>query len=129
MQIASGPPLPRLLCLTGPWLSAWRLLTAFAVLAVLYLAFAPAGEQLSSLAGFLHFMAFFVLSVLLHGSFPALGFGLQQILALTALGVIIEVVQLFIPYRHGELLDLATNEAGIFGWLLTAALWQHFFNR
>jgi VanZ family protein len=70
-----------------------------------------------------HLLAFYVLSLLADFSFPRHGSVLSKALALLGYGLLIEVVQYFIPYRTCSLLDLSADGAGIaLYWLSVPAL-------
>ena len=60
-----------------------------------------------------HALAFFVLGLLADFSFPERGFGPSKILALLAYGLLIEVIQHFLPYRTFSLYDLAADGVGL----------------
>jgi len=63
---------------------------------------------------FYHGLAFFVLSFLLNFSFPKSGFKYYSYLPLFSYGVLIEVVQFFLPYRSFSIADMIADAAGIF---------------
>ena len=70
-----------------------------------------------------HFLAFYVLSLLVDFSFPKYGFVLPKVFALLGYGLLIEIVQYFIPYRTCSLLDLSADGVGIaLYWLSVPAL-------
>ena len=58
-------------------------------------------------------MAFYVLALLVDFSFPQDKFGLSKILALLGFGLLIEVIQYFLPYRTFSLYDLAADGGGL----------------
>jgi len=60
-----------------------------------------------------HVVAFLVLAALADRSFPGSPFGPAKILALLGLGISIEVVQYFIPYREASALDVLADCVGI----------------
>ena len=60
-----------------------------------------------------HIAAFLVLALLLDLSFPARRFGWAKAVTLLGYGVLIEVVQYFLPYRSFSLLDIVADGAGI----------------
>ena len=60
-----------------------------------------------------HVFAFMVLAALADRSFPGGRFGPAKMLALLGLGISIEVVQHFIPYREASALDVLADAAGI----------------
>lgn len=60
-----------------------------------------------------HVFAFYVLALLLDFSFPKSRFGASQVLALMGYGLLIEIVQYFLPYRTFSLYDWAADGAGL----------------
>lgn len=69
-----------------------------------------------------HLFGFYVLALLADFSYPRSGFGLSKILPLLSYGLLIEIVQFFIPYRSFSLLDLAADGAGLMLYGLTLLL-------
>ncbi|OGW36449.1 MAG: hypothetical protein A2010_17185 [Nitrospirae bacterium GWD2_57_9] len=64
-----------------------------------------------------HMLAFFVLSLLVDGSWPTLRFGAAKVFSLFGYGLFIEIVQHFLPRRSASLLDLAADGAAILLYL------------
>ncbi|UCG77404.1 MAG: VanZ family protein [Nitrospirota bacterium] len=60
-----------------------------------------------------HLIAFIYLSFLMDRSFPLTGFNVKKIVSIIIYGVLIEIMQYFISYRHFELLDIAADLAGV----------------
>jgi VanZ family protein len=60
-----------------------------------------------------HILAFYVLGFLADFSFPRKKFGLSKVLSLLGFGLLIEVIQYFLPYRSFSLYDLAADAAGL----------------
>ena len=60
-----------------------------------------------------HVLAFGLLSLLADFSFPVGRFGLAKILPLLGYGVLIEVVQYFLPYRESSAADVLADGIGI----------------
>ena len=60
-----------------------------------------------------HVLAFGLLSLLADFSFPVGRFGLAKILPLLGYGVLIEVVQYFLPYRECSAADVLADSIGI----------------
>jgi len=60
-----------------------------------------------------HILAFFVLSFLADYSAPDVQFNLKKWLPVLGYGLLIEVVQYFLPYREFSLFDLAADGIGI----------------
>jgi VanZ family protein len=103
----------------------FRLALIAAVITVLHLATTPLHypmvEDVNDKAS--HVLAFFGLALLLDFSFPDSGLGRRKILALLAFGLLIEVIQYYLPYRTFSLLDWAADGAGIaLYWLSLPAL-------
>lgn len=69
-----------------------------------------------------HIVAFLLLAFLADFSFPNEGFGWSKILPLLGYGLLIEIIQYFLPYRLFSLLDLAADATGlvVYAWLLPA---------
>jgi len=63
-----------------------------------------------------HFIAFFLLSFLLNRASSTLAHRLRNVVALTAFGALIEVMQYFIPNRTTSLYDLLADMVGIFAF-------------
>jgi len=99
--------------------SAFRLGLLVCVLVVSYLAFAP----LEGLPGpsndkLNHLLAFGMLSWLADRSYPGRRLEPYRWTLLLGYGLIIELIQGFLPYRELSLLDLAADAAGILGYSL-----------
>jgi VanZ family protein len=98
----------------------YRTLLALTLASISYLAttreVSAMGEMNDKVA---HMLAFFVLSLLVDGSWPSLRFGAAKMLALLGYGLSIEIVQHFVPRRSASLRDLAADGVGI---LLYASL-------
>jgi VanZ family protein len=60
-----------------------------------------------------HILAFFALAFLADYSTPKVRFNLNKGLMILAYGLLIEVVQYFLPYRESSLYDLAADAIGI----------------
>lgn len=60
-----------------------------------------------------HILAFYVLGFLADFSFPRKRFGLSKVFSLLGFGLLIEVIQYFLPYRSFSLYDLAADAAGL----------------
>jgi len=71
----------------------------------------PGVEQLHDKVS--HILAFATLALLADFSFPASRFGPGKIVPLLAYGVLIELVQYFLPYREASWLDVVGDGAGI----------------
>ena len=92
-----------------------RLVLLAAVVVITYLATTqqqyPVVRELSDKAS--HFLAFYVLALLVDYSFPRTNLGIAKLGWLIAYGMMIEVVQSFIPNRTASLIDLAADGMGI----------------
>lgn len=60
-----------------------------------------------------HVLVFFILSLLLNRSSHALKHRARNIIVLLAFGVLIELIQHFVPNRTASLYDIAANAGGI----------------
>jgi VanZ family protein len=60
-----------------------------------------------------HMLAFYVLAMLVDFSFPKTRFGVSKILALLTYGLLIEIIQGFLPDRTPSLVDLLADGVGI----------------
>jgi VanZ family protein len=60
-----------------------------------------------------HFLAFYVLALLIDFSFPKTNLGISKVITLLTYGILIEVIQSFIPNRSASLLDLVADGIGI----------------
>jgi VanZ family protein len=60
-----------------------------------------------------HILAFYVLALLVDFSFPQDKFVVSKVLALLGFGLLIEVIQYFLPYRTFSLYDLAADGGGL----------------
>ena len=96
-------------------LVAFRTAFVVALLVVSYLATAqidsPPVHQVND--KLLHLLAFGALALLLDFSFPQSGFGLRKAMALLGYGVLIEMVQYFLPNREFTLYDVLADATGI----------------
>lgn len=60
-----------------------------------------------------HFVAFAVLAMLLDYSFPKKEFGWGKSASLCGYGILLELIQYYLPYRYFSLLDLCADAIGI----------------
>ncbi len=60
-----------------------------------------------------HFAAFYVCALLLDFSFPNFRFDWKKAIPLLLYGLLIEIIQYNLSYRHFSLYDLAADAAGI----------------
>ncbi len=66
-----------------------------------------------------HIGAFYVSGLLADFAFPRSYFGFNKILLLLGYGLLIEVVQYFLPYRDASMLDLLADASGLALYALT----------
>lgn len=107
---------------------AWyRLLLVIAMVVISWLAttsrHVPVVEHVNDKIN--HFTAFFTLALLLDFSFPAAGYGMPKALPLFCYGLLIEVVQYFLPHRTFSLFDLGADAAGLFVYWLMVPVLKH----
>lgn len=70
----------------------------------------------------LHALAFCALSFLADFSFPEEGFGFRKISLLVGYGVLIEIVQSFLPWRSSDVADLVADCTGMALYALSLPL-------
>jgi VanZ family protein len=75
-----------------------------------------------------HLMAFFSLALLADLSWPAARFNALKILSLLGYGIVIEIAQYYVGYRHVSLLDIGANAAGLFAYAMMVALLKALFS-
>ena len=100
------------------------------LVAITFLAFLPSQvpEVVTHADKLNHFIAFLVLAWLFDQAHPQTPSIVVKIFLLFCYGLIIEVVQGFIPFRFLSGLDVLANSAGlIFYLLLRPILWKRFF--
>lgn len=94
---------------------AFRLALVAALIAITHLATTqaeyPGVEGINDKVS--HLLAFYVLSCLEDFSFPRDRFSIYKVIALLGFGLLIEVIQYFLPYRTFSLLDFAADGIGI----------------
>jgi|TARA_B100001964_G_scaffold212971_1_gene249492 VanZ family protein len=105
----SGP------AMTGSAIIAFRLVFTVAILVITHLATTSLDYPL--VAGVWdklnHFLAFAVLAMLLDYSFPKERFGLWKFGSLCGYGVLLELIQYYLPYRFFSLFDVFADGLGI----------------
>ncbi len=104
---------------------AFRIALLIAVAVILHLAITersyPVIENLYD--KFSHVLAFCALALLSDFSFPRKGFGPATVLWLLGFGLLIEVLQYFLPHREASVLDWIADGTGIAAyWLCIPAL-------
>lgn len=94
---------------------SYRFLLTCALIVVTFLTMTrieiPAAQNINDKAS--HALAFFALALLLDFSFPVSGFHAGKMLSLLGYGLLIEIIQYFLPYRSFSLLDLAADGLGL----------------
>ena len=58
-------------------------------------------------------LVFYILALLIDFSFPKTNLGISKVIGLLIYGILIEVIQAFIPNRMPSLLDLVADGIGI----------------
>jgi len=103
-----------------PYTGAFRIAFAVTLLAVSYLAFGHVEETpIASINDKLgHSAAFLTLALLLDFAWPRRAWGAAKLLPLFAYGLLIEIVQYFLPYRTFSLWDLAADTLGLLAYPL-----------
>ncbi|MEH6626453.1 MAG: VanZ family protein [Motiliproteus sp.] len=100
----------------------FRLLLVVSLIAVTFLA--TTGQAIPVLDSVWdkakHFFAFLVLAGLSDFSFPERRFNFFNLLLLVVYGLLIEVVQWYLPYRYFSLLDVLADALGGFFYLFMA---------
>ncbi len=103
-----------------------RTALAIAVVAILHLATTqrsyPGVEDLNDKVS--HVLAFAGLALLSDFSFPARRFG-TKVIGLLAFGLLIEVVQYFLPYRESSVFDWLADAIGIAAYAVCIPLLRH----
>ncbi len=66
-----------------------------------------------------HVLAFYVLAFLADYSAPKVRFNLSKGLAILGYGLLIEVIQYFLPYREFSLFDLAADGVGVAAYAIS----------
>ncbi|HEY7557733.1 MAG TPA: VanZ family protein [Candidatus Binatia bacterium] len=72
-----------------------------------------------------HILAFYFLALLMDFSFPKTNLGISKVMGLLTYGILIEVVQGFIPNRMPSLLDLVADGIGIASYRLSMPVLRH----
>lgn len=74
-----------------------------------------------------HVLAFYVLAFLADYSAPKLRFNLGKGLTILGYGLLIEVIQYFLPYREFSLLDLTADGVGIAAYAFSQPVLGRFY--
>jgi VanZ family protein len=104
--------------------SLYRVLLAVLLVVITYLAIVPVPiaivqETSDKLE---HILAFVALAFAVDGAFPGRPFDWTKILVLLAYGLAIEVVQLGLPNRFYDMLDVAADAVGVFAYRLVVEI-------
>jgi VanZ family protein len=71
---------------------------------------------------FLHALAFFTLAFLSDLSFPSGKLLLRKLIFLLFFGIFIELVQVYLPWRSAEMMDLVADCAGMVLYLVPVSV-------
>jgi VanZ family protein len=101
-----------------PFTNAFRVTFVLAILLISYLAVSRIEETVLDTLSFIndkieHTSAFLFLAFLLDFAWPRQPWGERKWLPLLGYGLLIELVQYFIPYREFSLWDLAADALGL----------------
>ena len=110
---------------TQPPTHAYRIALSMALVAMTFLATTPIDYQIISFA-FIdkleHLSAFLVLAFLMDFAFPAAPWNRQKFFLLLCYGLLLEIVQYFMPFREFSLWDLAADALGLLSYPLVTPL-------
>jgi VanZ family protein len=106
-----------------PFTGAFRIAFVLVTLLISYLAFSRIEETVLDTLSFIndkieHSAAFLFLAFLLDFAWPRQAWGQRKWLPLLGYGLLIELVQYFIPYREFSLWDLAADALGLLAYPL-----------
>ena len=106
------------------WVPLFRIGFTATLVVVSYLAVTPTEHKVSHLVSdkLNHMAAFLVLAALLDFSVPRVEFTIAKAGALLGYGLLIEIVQYFLPFRQFSLLDLAVDALGLAAYALLRPL-------
>ena len=113
------------------WTKLIRIILICALIVVTFFATVPL-EILKLLPNndkIIHIVIFFILAILVDYSFPETRFGFKSSLFLFSFGLLIEVIQYFIPSKHFSLYDLGADCIGLAIYWLIMLIFNAFFNR
>ena len=105
----------------------FRVMLVLSLLLIIYLATAELDHPVMTSVNdkFGHILAFVILAFLLDFSFPASSYNLSKILPLLAYGILIEIVQYFLPYRMFSLLDMLADAGGLVIYAMFIPMLKH----
>ena len=105
----------------------FRVMLVISLLLIIYLATAeleyPVMTSINDKFG--HILAFVMLAFLLDFSFPANSFNLSKIFPILVYGMLIEVIQYFLPHRTFSLLDMLADGSGLVIYVLLIPILKH----
>lgn len=101
-----------------------RLLLVISIVLISRLALLPSSSLVPAAVSdkVLHFLAFYLLSLLVDFAFPKTSFNAFKIMFLLGYGGAIELVQSFFPYRSCSFGDIAADAVGIAVYLFSIPL-------
>ncbi len=76
-----------------------------------------------------HATVFFILSLLLNRASATRGYRLRNVVALSLFGIVIELIQHFIPHRSASLNDVFANITGILIFQLLFSIYLYLSKR
>ena len=97
---------------------AFRVALVVAFLTISYLVTTPVPPDIGVSDKLEHAVTFAALAFLVDFSFPRRGFDWRKIAPLVGYGILIEVVQYFIPHRSSEVLDVVADSSGLIVYAL-----------
>ncbi|MBI5790194.1 MAG: VanZ family protein [Rhodocyclales bacterium] len=109
------------------YVPAFRIAFALTLVVVSYLAVTPVQHKVSHMFSdkLNHMAAFLALAALLDFSFPREEFTATKVGGLLGYGLLIEIVQYFLPFREFSLLDLLVDGLGLGAYALLRPLCRH----
>jgi VanZ family protein len=119
---------PFIVNLSKQSINLFRLALVLAFVAITYLA--TTGIDLKTSGNVTdkigHLMAFYMLAFILDFSFPRMQFDVRKIVILFVYGLMLEMIQYYLPYRTFSLFDLGSDGAGILLYLMSMPLLKRF---
>lgn len=88
-------------------------------------------KLVSSSRAEMHFIAYFIAALLCYYGFirNGISFILLSAFSVFLFGVVLEIVQLYLPYRTFNIRDIVANTSGIILFILLWAIYTHFLKR
>jgi len=105
----------------------FRVMLVLSLLLIIYLATAELDHPVMTSVNdkFGHILAFVILAFLLDFSFPASSYNLSKILPLLAYGILIEIIQYYLPHRMFSLLDMLADAGGLVIYAMFIPMLKH----